>query len=75
MPNYHQEAFPFKIQNKLKSIEQAHRNNIQMQHVWGVFQAEGAIGYAPPHVPDADYYVVTNESHDCATYYEQEIKS
>ncbi len=74
MSTYHQAPFPYEIQGKYPSIEIANHNGWQSHHLWGVFHAQGAVGYAPPHVPDADYFVATNETHDCATYYEEDAE-
>lgn len=71
MSNYYQAPFPYEIQGKYQSIEIANHKGWQAHHLWGVFHAEGAVGYAPPHVPDPDYFVATNETHDCGTYYEE----
>ena len=73
MNNYHQAPFPYEIQGKYPSIEIANHKGWQSHHLWGVFHAQGAVGYAPPHVPGADYFVATNETHDCATYYEEDM--
>ncbi len=67
----HLGKFPYEIRGRFKSQIEAYLAGWTACRTWAVFENDEAIGYAPPHHA-AIQYVVTNEQHDCCTYYEQE---
>lgn len=65
--------FPYAIKEKFNTQEDARRAGWTACRTWAVFENQHMIGYAPPHHQDGvSHYVVTNEQHDCASFYEQE---
>lgn len=69
----HLKPFPFKIKGTFKTQIEAYLSGWTACRTWAVFENESAIGYAPPHHA-AMRYVVTDEQHDCSTYYEEVIE-
>lgn len=63
-----EEKFPFEIQGKFKSIEQANIRGWDSSHLWAFGQEGNQKCYGPPHCA-AQYFVATDEQHDCGTYY------
>lgn len=66
--------FPYTVVGSYPTALAAYQAGWIASQTWAVFVADGMIGYAPPHLTEGvSHYAVTNEHHDCGSYYEQEI--